>query len=362
MNSRRCPSSGIPFAHSLANDRPDSVTGSGRRQYGKRYCVDFGGAWFATLWRETEKTEPKMEIMQIEPEERPVSLEGLYLSHRLQELAERIERPIVVANYITDINDVISVEGVRGSPEELQNPSDWRLFQELTAQADILITGAGYMTEFAEEGESVQNVLTQFDKGSTFEELGNWRVRKGLKRNPDLVVVSRSLNFSIPKIVSESGRMIFVFTIYSMQDSEKARELEGAGATVFGAGKDGVDGAVMIERLGQEGYGVIKMTSGPRVLKILMDAEFKNQEGKVRRKGALDRLYITRVGRTIAGDLLRAITVLDGRRVDDLISESGGFKRIERYTHYNGTGNDGFEISQEFLVFERRDIAPGSSH
>ncbi|GMR09800.1 MAG: hypothetical protein BMS9Abin28_0620 [Anaerolineae bacterium] len=301
-----------------------------------------------------------MEIRQIEPEERRVSLEGMYLSHRLQELSKRIVRPIVVANYVTDLNDMIAVEGVRGSPEELKNPSDWRLFQELTAQADAIITGASYMTEFEENGESVQNVLTQFDKGSNFEDLGDWREQNGLKRNPDLVVVSRSLNFSVPDAILESGRKILIFTTDRMQNSENGEELEKAGATVIGAGEEGVDGAVMIERLGQEGYGVIKMITGPRVLKILMVAEFTNQEGEVIRRGALDRLYITRVDRKITEDLSTAITVLEGRKVDDLASEGGCFRLIQRYAHDKVTGNDGVETSQEFLVFERRDIASGS--
>ena len=275
----------------------------------------------APVRRETEMTKPEIEIRQIEPEERPVSLEGLYLNHSLQELAKRIDRPIVVANYVTDLNDVIAVEGLRGSPEKLQNPLDWRLFQEITAQADVIITGTSYMNEFAERGASNQDVLTQFDKGSTFEDLGDWREQNGLRRNPDLVVVSRSLNFGIPKTISEGGRKIFIFTTYLMQDSKKAKELEKAGATVIGAGKGGVDGAVMIERLGHYGYKVIKMITGPRILKILMDAEFKNEAGEVMRKGALDRLYITRVDRKITDDLLSAITVLDGRKVDDLTSE-----------------------------------------
>ncbi len=301
-----------------------------------------------------------MEIRQLEPEERPVSLEGLYLSHHLQELANRIDRPIVVANYVTDLNDVIAIKDVRGAPEKLKNPSDWRLFQELTAQTDVEITGASFMRAFAQKGESVQNVLTEFDKGSAFEDLGDWRKQQGLKRDPDLAVVSRTLNFSIPKALSESRRRIFVFTTDLAQDSEKVKNLENAGATIFRAGKEGVEGAVMIEVLGQEGHKVIEMTTGPRVLKILMDAEFKNQEGEVIRKGALDRLYITRVDRKITDDLSSAITVLKGRKVEDLTFEGGGFRRIERYVQDKVTKNDGLETSQEYLVYERRDIAPGS--
>lgn len=301
--------------------------------------------------------KPKMKIRQIEPVERTVSLEGMYLSHGLQELAKRVDHPLVVANYVVDVDDVIAIVGMRGSPEKLRNPSDWRLFQELNAQADVIITGTGYMREFAERGDSSQNVLTQFEEGSTFEDLGDWREQRGLKRNPDLAVVSRSLNFSIPETISERGRRTFIFTTYLMQDRQEAREFENGGATVVGAGEEGVDGAVMIERLGQEGHRVIKMATGPRVLRILMDAEFKNREGRLIRKGALDRLYITRVDRKITDDSSSAITVLEGRKVADLTSEGRGYRRAERYSHDNVTTDDGFETSQEFLVYERHDIA-----
>lgn len=279
------------------------------------------------------------EIRQIEPEEKPIQLEGMYLRHNLQELARKLGRPVVIATYITDLNDVIAVKDVHGAPEKLKNPSDWRLFQELIAQADVIITGTSYMSEFAGKGESGQNVLTQFDKGGTFEGLGDWRVKNSLKRNPDLAVVSRSLDFEIPEGIITKGREIFVFTTYNMANSDKAQKLKDAGATVMGAGDEGVDGTVMVNRLGQEGYKVIKLTTGPRILKILMDAK------------VLDRLYITRVNRTITDDLANAVTVLKGKRVDGLLKE--GFRRIKRYRQDKVTTNDGFNTSQEFLVYEK---------
>ena len=296
---------------------------------------------------------------QIEPEERRVSLEGMYLSHGLQELANSLDRPIVVAKYITDLNDVIAIQGVRGSPEKLKNPSDWRLFQELTAQADVLITSASYMIDFVEKGESVQNVLTQFDKGGPFEDLGIWREKHGLKRNPDLAIVSRSLSFSLPETIFQSGRRALIFTTSRMRDTENAKELEITGATVIAAGHEGVDGAAMIERLDHEGNKVIKVITGPRVLRILMDAQFKSQDGELLRKGALDRLYITRVDRKIIDDWSSAITVLEGRRVDDLATEGGEFRLIQRYAHDVVTG---IEASQEFLVYERCDLTSGSTN
>jgi hypothetical protein len=86
---------------------------------------------------------------------------------------------------------------------------------------------------------------------------------------------------------------------------------------------------------------------------------FKSQDGELLRKGALDRLYITRVDRNIADDWSSAITVLEGGKVDDLTSEGGGFKLIHRYSHDIVTG---IEASQEFLVYERCDLSSGSTN
>ncbi len=70
-------------------------------------------------------------------------------------------------------------------------------------------------------------------------------------------------------------------------------------------------------------------------------------------RGALDRLYITRVDRIITNDLTNPITVLKRRIVDDLKPEGGGYKRIERYIQNSVIStHDGFETSQEFLVYE----------
>jgi hypothetical protein len=101
------------------------------------------------------------------------------------------------------------------------------------------------------------------------------------------------------------------------------------------------------------------MITGPRVLRILMDAQFKSQRGELLRKGALDRLYITRVDRKITYDWSSAITVLEGRRVDHLATEDGEFKLIQRYSH---DIKPGIEASQEFLVYERCDLTSGSTN
>lgn len=259
-----------------------------------------------------------------------------------EKLLKKIEGPLVIANYVTDINDVIAVKGSDGKfqvPKEVKNDDDWRLYQELLAQADVFITGAGYLTRYAAKGKEAQNIIDQFDQGAEYEDLGNWRIKNGYQdRNPDMAVVSRSLNFDIPQGAFDT-RQITIFTTDEMASDKKAQELENAGAKVIGTGKKGVNGQQMIDELGQMGYQVIKMSTGPRVLKILLESN------------VLDRLYITRVQRDIAGDSTNdVITVLGGK---DKIDNLDGFTVVERYLQKKVTTKDGeTNLKQEFIVYD----------
>lgn len=276
------------------------------------------------------------EIKQILPKESSVELEGLYLRHNLRELAEKLGRPFVIANYITDINDVIARKSVPGAASEIKNSDDWKLFQELTTQADAIITGTNYLNELAERD---QNILTQFEANGDFAHLGEWRLGHGYKsRSPDILVISRSLDFEIPKEAIKGGRKVIVFTTNNMATSEKAERLEAQGATVAGAGQDGVNGAEMMQHIREHtDYKVIKNTTGPRILKILLDA------------AVLDRLYITQVQRTIEADRNDVVTVLGDKKVTELER----FKLIEKYTQDPIVTADGTQTSQEFLVYDK---------
>ena len=81
------------------------------------------------------------------------------------------------------------------------------------------------------------------------------------------------------------------------------------------------------------------MTTGPRVLDILLKA------------GVLYRLYITRVNRNITYDdpseVIRVL--LSGGKV----SELPGFTLTQRYIDENIVTADGFQTSQEFLVYNK---------
>ena len=274
--------------------------------------------------------------------------EDHYLSgnHNLKEVYERVKkrlkRPLVIANYVTDKNGVIAIEGVDGPPPEIKNDFDWARFQELQAQADIIITATGYLNRFKQQGEKAQNVLNQFDEGQTFGHLGDWRLKHGyLQRNPDVAVTSRSLDFDFPDILAREGRRIFIFTTDQMADSEKARDFRKRGAIVIGAGQEGVDGKIMIERLGKEGYEVVKMATGPGILKILLEAK------------VLDRLYLTQVQREIPGDPEKFITIPINQNSANVVDLSGmRFKLKESFVHEGAKAKDGGIITQKFMVYE----------
>ncbi len=147
-----------------------------------------------------QKPLGSVEVTQLFPGKKQVSLEGLYLDQKLAGLAGTIGRPLVIADYITDKNGLVAIKSDNGRwrvPPEIKNSSDWRLFQELLAQADLAISSSAYLKGVAASGRPSQDILFQFEPGGEYEELGDWRLSAGFNnRSPDLAFLSRHLDFS----------------------------------------------------------------------------------------------------------------------------------------------------------------------
>jgi riboflavin biosynthesis pyrimidine reductase len=289
-------------------------------------------------------TMPK--IKQVLPSKKQVSLEGLYLDQRLREMATEIGRSVVFADFLTDKNGVVAKAG-KGAhfeiPAELKNSSDWGLFQELMAQADIIISGGSYFKRLATLGNGAQDILYQFEPGKGFEKLGEWRLRAGYqKRSPDLAIVARHLDFELPEELIRSGRRIAIFTTDSMAGSDKARALNNANTIVIGSGEAGVDGGRMITALNGMGYRVIMMASGPNVLELLLAAK------------RLDLLYITEAQLEIPFDDPATVqTILAGGKKIDELKE---FRLAHQFIQENVITEDASFISQLFLRYDRKDL------
>jgi len=277
------------------------------------------------------------------PEKRVIPLENLYLSQSLHNFSGSLGRSIVYTNYLCDLNEVIALkdrDGFFRVPKALRNHDDWRLFQELEAQADVIITSKVYLSRFATEGENAQDVLTEFEAGGEFEELGEWRLKNGFKsRRPDLAIVGRSPDLIIPKSATQAGRNIYFFSTYDLADSDDAKSLRDMGVTVAGAGAEGVEGKVMIDYLAmRRNYRTIYAVAGPSIIKILLDAR------------VLDRLYVTQVNRKILFDDPSSVKRIlsNGKRVSGIPD----FALAKRYLQDKVVTEDQTVTTQEFLLYE----------
>jgi hypothetical protein len=191
-------------------------------------------------------------------------------------------------------------------------------------------------------GSHAEDILYQFEPGGGFEKLGEWRLSAGYtSRSPDLAVVARSLDFTVPAAVLRSGRRVVIFTTYSLAGSEQAKALTDLGAVVVGSGEAGVEGDRMIDYLSNErGYRVIMMATGPSVLELLLGAK------------RLDFLYITEAQLEIPFDDPSTVkTVLpEGRKPGDLKE----FGVTHTYLQEDVLTENGAHIAQLFLRYDRQ--------
>ena len=284
-------------------------------------------------------------IDQVYPVKKQVPLGGLYLDQRLADLAAEIGRSVVLTDYLTDQKGVIAKAAKDGHfeiPAKLRNSSDWSRYQELMAQADVIISSGSYFKRLATRG--AQDILYQFEPGQAFEGLGQWRLDAGFKnRGPDVAVVTRDLDFELPEELRNSGRRVIIFTTNSVASSDKAKSLRNADTSIVGSGEAGVDGGRMIATLAKEmGYRVTMMVSGPRVLELLLAAKY------------LDLFYVTEAQIEISFDDPAMVqTILAGGKK---VSELENFHLAHRFTQEHVVTDDGSLISQSFLRYDTNDL------
>lgn len=230
-------------------------------------------------------------ILQLYPRaQHDHALEGLYLSQRLHHRG-RPGRPFVYTNFISSLDGRIGVSApgrdTHQVPPAIANPRDWRLFQELGAQADLLITTARYFREYA-FGQA-QDTLP-VGAGRKFDDLRRWRLDQGLAPQPDIAIISASLDIPAAALAAYPNRRLHLLT-GADADPERLRELEQAGLETHYVG-DGhqAEGGRAIAALAGAGYRSIYAVGGPHLLNTLLQA------------GRLDRLYLTFAGRILGGE------------------------------------------------------------
>ena len=235
-------------------------------------------------------------IIQLYPDlNQEVPLKNLYLQHNLLERQSVKGRVLIYSNFITSLDGRIAIPRASGKgmkvPERIANPRDWRLFQELAVQADILITSGRYLRDYA-DGRA-QEILQVYDDPA-FADLKEWRLARGFRPFPDLAVISKSLDFPIPEVLTHGDRVVHIITT---QDADPARmhEIEQGMGNLILAGEEQVDGQELVHQLTNQGYRTIYSTAGPKVFHLLLSAD------------VLDRLYLTHTSRILGGDPFSSI-------------------------------------------------------
>jgi riboflavin biosynthesis pyrimidine reductase len=209
-------------------------------------------------------------------------LQGLYLSQVL-ESGQPQKSPFIYSNFVSSLDGRIALprpgRNSHQVPPAIANSRDWRLFQELAAQADLLITSARYFRQ-SEDHEAQAELPV--GSSAEFDDLRAWRIEQGLSPQPDIAVFSASLDIPLSTINGYRKRNVYLIT-GSAADSEKLEQITAASHTrVISCGHDGhVDASLLRNKLNELGYQRVYAIAGPAVLHTLV-------QGK-----ALDRLYHT---------------------------------------------------------------------
>jgi riboflavin biosynthesis pyrimidine reductase len=203
--------------------------------------------------------------------------------------------PFVYANFVSSLDGRIAVadpSGVSHLPEGLTSAHDFRLLMELQAQADCLITHAGYLRAIA--SGRLDDIL-QIGLRDQSRDLAEWRRENGLTAQPAVAIASGSLDFVIPDSVVRHGQRVMIATGRTAPpnrlDAFRAKGLE-----VIIAGSDNsVEGGALTRALGERGFRSLFLLAGPRMLETML------------RDGKLSRLYLTLVHRLIGGETFHSL-------------------------------------------------------
>ncbi|VAW75128.1 2,5-diamino-6-ribosylamino-pyrimidinone 5-phosphate reductase homolog [hydrothermal vent metagenome] len=206
-------------------------------------------------------------------------LEGLYL----QQFPEHSDQPFIYTNYITSLDGRIALPSAdhlsHQVPSAIANRRDWRLFQELAAQSDLLISSARYFRQSAEKEAQAELPV---GLSPDFDDLREWRIKQGLSPQPDIAIFSSSLDIPVKMLQTYADRTVYIITGAGADEKQITEITRETHAQIIRCGTSKqVDATQLKSVLGKLGYRRIYAIAGPSVLHALVSGN------------ALDRLYLT---------------------------------------------------------------------
>jgi len=256
------------------------------------------------------------EITRLYPDYAKLPLDGAYLAHALRKRGTP-QAPFVYTNFISSLDGRIAQRdpdtGRYGVPRSIANDLDWRLFLELAAQADAVITSGRRLRELAARGRSLRCVpdLAGADYAA-------WRHEHDLSPFPACIVLSATLDLPYDALGRlEHDELVIVGTTQPSAAQQTA--LDAAGASYVRVADPHVHGTAVRDLARRRGYRTLYSIGGPKVFYTLAAG------------GMLQRLYLTFAHQLLAGDdyatllagpLLRPAVALTLRELN-LIAASG---------------------------------------
>ena len=200
-------------------------------------------------------------------------LEGTYLGLSLHQQAS-VDNVFIYANYITSLDGRIALYDEDLDeytvPKSIANGRDWRLYQELAGQADIMLTSARYFRQL-EKGKAQD--LLPVGSGEKYADIKAWREQQGLKAQPDVMILSNSLDIPLAALEKVQDRKVIVCT--GSTDNAKIQNLEQVGVTVFQA--EEVTGVFVRSSLIDLKYRSAYLIAGPEVHATLLKDDCINE-------------------------------------------------------------------------------------
>jgi riboflavin biosynthesis pyrimidine reductase len=219
------------------------------------------------------------------------ALNGLYLSHQIHTLGTQ-NTPFVYANFLSSLDGRIALEdttqGTTFIPKHITSASDFRLFKELQAQSDCLITHGGYLR--ALNKGLLGNILQIRDA-----DLLEYRRSNGLPTQPVLVIASATLDFPMHPSIKEHAQSVYIAT-GKAADPERVAYWQAQGYSILFTGEDKmVHGKPLINALQLLGCRSIYLIAGPQMLDTMI------------RDKQLARLYLTITHQLVGGQDFRSL-------------------------------------------------------
>ncbi len=225
-------------------------------------------------------------------------LKNLYL-YKHGWYSSKSEQPIVTANFLSSLDGRIAISSddnlIAELPKSLTSAEDFRLFLELHAQADCLITHGGYMRSLSEN--KLGNIL-QLPKEKDCEDLYNWRALQGLSPHPSLVIASASLDFPMHPSLTDHAQQVYIAT-GANADEAKIKHWRDQGFEVLITGKsNAVEGKPLIDALTDKNLKHFYLIAGPKMLHTMIADR------------QLSKIYLSTSHQFLGSEIFR--TIIDG--------------------------------------------------